>query len=105
KMAHSVGNFTTVADVLERHAPMGLRLFLINTHYRSPLAFSEESLIAAGRGLERLRAAAEGSAPDEQAAPPAWADQARTRFEEAMDADVNTAGALGHLFDLAREIN
>ncbi len=105
KMAHSLGNFTTVAEVLKQHEPMALRLYLITTHYRSPLAFNEESLIAAGRGLARLRAALEGSVPDPAAVEPAWAQQARARFEEAMDDDFNTSGALGHLFDLAREIN
>jgi len=106
KMAHSTGKFTTVLDVLTQHEPMALRLYLINTHYRSPLAFNEESLIAAGRGLARLRAAAGEMQPvaDEQTAPH-WAAEARARFEETMDADFNTAGALGHLFDLAREIN
>jgi cysteinyl-tRNA synthetase len=106
KMAHSTGNFTTVLDVLKQHEPMALRLYLINTHYRSPLAFNEESLVAAGRGLARLRAAAGGlpTATDAPAAPE-WAAEARARFEESMDADFNTAGALGHLFDLSREIN
>jgi cysteinyl-tRNA synthetase len=106
KMAHSLGNFTTVLDVLKAHEPMALRLYLINTHYRAPLAFNEESLVSAGRGLARLRGAVEGSPPAPEAGePPAWATEARVRFEAAMDDDFNTAGALGHLFDLAREIN
>ena len=105
KMAHSVGNFTTVLDVLRHHEPMALRLYLTNTHYRSPLAFNEESLISSGRGLDRLRAAAGPSGDVTSIAAPAWVAEARTRFEDAMDSDFNTAGALGHLFDLARDIN
>jgi cysteinyl-tRNA synthetase len=63
KMSHSLLNFRTVQDVLAAYEPMALRLYLLQTHYRSPLAFREDALAAAGRGLARLRAAAEAAGP------------------------------------------
>src|SRR5215208_5354540 len=93
---------------------MALRLYLLQTHYRSPLAFREDALAAAGRGLARLRAAAEATAPADGrlpaeasgSAPPAASDAAsaaRERFVTLMDDDFNTPGALGVLFDLAAD--
>jgi len=109
KMSHSLNNFFTVAQVLERYEPVALRLFLLTTHYRAPLAFGEEPLAAAARSLSRLRAALEGADRAELESATPWAHplaaEFRARFEAAMDDDFNSAGALGHLFDLAREIN
>ena len=103
KMSHSLENFTTIHDVIARYDPMALRLYLLSTHYRQPLAFSEEGLIDKSRGLERLRGALEGSTgPTVQAA---WTEPFREQFVSAMDDDFNSAGALGVLFDLARETN
>jgi len=115
KMSHSLLNFRTVQDVLAVYEPMALRLYLLQTHYRSPLAFREDALAAAGRGLARLRAAAEppgevagdgaGGAGAAGATTSAAAGEARQRFDAAMDDDFNTPAALGALFDLASEIN
>jgi cysteinyl-tRNA synthetase len=115
KMSHSLLNFRTVQDVLAIYEPMALRLYLLQTHYRSPLAFREEALAAAARGLARLRTAAEPLGNGPQAAPDgagpegdaghAAASTARERFVAAMDDDFNTPAALGALFDLASEIN
>ena len=106
KMSHSLHNFTTVRDVLAAYPPMALRLYLLSTHYRSPISFSEEGLRAASRGLQRLRAALEGYEPSTTTVPePAYVEPYRRGFEEAMDDDFNTAGAIGQLFELAREIN
>jgi cysteinyl-tRNA synthetase len=116
KMSHSLLNFQTVQDVLAAHEPMALRLYLLQTHYRSPLAFREDALAAAGRGLARLRAAAEAAVPGDGrlpadaagSAPPGASEAvsaARERFVTLMDDDFNTPGALGVLFDLAAEIN
>jgi len=107
KMAHSLGNFRTVREVLARHDPMALRLYFLQTHYRVPLTFNEEALAGAGRGLRRLRQAL-APLPDEPAPPaepPAFVREARQRFEEAMDDDLNTAGALAVLFELAGAVN
>jgi cysteinyl-tRNA synthetase len=106
KVSHSLENFTTVADTLEQYEPMAIRLYLLSTHYRSSLLFSEDGLVAASRGLERLRATVSGATAT---APPPWnaarARAAREAFEIAMDDDFNSAAAIGHLFDLSRDIN
>lgn len=105
KVSHSLENFTTVADTLKAYEPMVVRLYLLSTHYRSNLLFGEDGLLAAARGLERLRGAVIGAS----AAPPPWnaapAVAAQQAFEAAMDDDFNAAAALGHLFDLSREVN
>jgi cysteinyl-tRNA synthetase len=104
KMSKSLGNLITVKEALERYSADAIRLFVISSHYRSPLTYSEEGLAAAERGVERLRLAArrggeEGGPSDIEVA------LYRQRFTDAMDDDFNTAQALSILFDLAREIN
>jgi cysteinyl-tRNA synthetase len=106
KMAHSLENFTTIRDVLDVYEPMAVRLFLLQTHYRSAILYAREGLDNAERALARLRGALEGFEPSAaDPTPPAWADEARAAFEQAMDDDFNTPGALAALFDLVREIN
>jgi cysteinyl-tRNA synthetase len=114
KMSKSLGNTLMIRDMVQRHDPEAIRLYLLGTHYRHPLEFSDERIAEAARALGRLsalkaeaeRIAAKGSpAPgpdgglfDEVAAQ-------RARFEAAMDDDFNTPQALGVLFDLARILN
>ncbi len=106
KMAHSLENFTTIQDVLGEVEPMALRLFLMQTHYRSPLLFTRDGLVSAERALDRLRGALEGFRAELGLDDvPAYANEARASFEQAMDDDFNTPGALGSLFDLVTEIN
>ena len=103
KQAHSLGNFTTIQDVVARYDPMALRLYLLSTHYRQTLSFSEEGLAERVRALDRLRGALEGF---EGGGPPAeWADPYRDQFIAAMDDDFNSAAALAALFELVRELN
>ena len=103
KMSKSLGNLITVKQALERYSPDALRLFILSSHYRSPLTYSEEVVKAAESGMERLRQAATdggkagGSALD--------AEPYKSRFTGSMDDDFNTAQALAALFELAREIN
>lgn len=118
KMSKSKGNFFLVRDIFSHFRPLAIRLFLLSTHYRSPIDFDEGGLQAAEKGLERLentrrllRAArcqltGAGGAP--AAGTPALvlkADELRREFIAAMDDDFNTARALAALYDLAREIN
>jgi cysteinyl-tRNA synthetase len=103
-MSKSLGNLITVAEALERWSADTLRLFVLSSHYRSPLTYTEEGLEAAGRGVERLRLAARREGPDSSAAAMDSAPY-RDRFVEAMDDDFNTAQAIAALFDLAREVN
>ena len=104
KMSKSLGVLVNVCDVLERFSPDALRLFILGSHYRSPISFSEEGIEAAERGVERLRQVARGEAGGDG---PASVDveAIREAFIEAMDDDFNSAQALALLFDLARDIN
>jgi len=105
KMAKSVGNVITIRQGLERYGSDALRIFVLTAHYRAPLNYSEEALESGKRAAERLRTAA--SLPGAEGGPPADIVPAefQKRFIEAMNDDLNTAGALATLFDLAREIN
>jgi cysteinyl-tRNA synthetase len=106
KMAHSLENFTTIASVLDVYEPMAVRMFLLQTHYRSSILYTRDALDNAVKALDRLRGAMEGfDAAAADAHAPSWAEEARAAFERAMDDDFNTPGALGALFDLVREIN
>ena len=104
KMSKSLGNLITIKEVLTRHSPDALRIFILSSHYRSPLTYSEEALEAAERGAERLRQAASGQS---RGSKPCEVDieSYRRKFIEVMDDDFSTPQALALLFDLAREIN
>ena len=103
KMTRHLGNLVPIREVVHRYGGDGLRIFILNSHYRSPITFAEESLEASKRAAERLRTAV--ATPGGDADPAADPAPLKQRFLDAMDDDLNTAGALGALFDLAREIN
>ena len=102
KMSKSLGNLVTIRDVVERYGADAFRLFVLTSHYRSPLVWSEEGVAASGRAAERL-ARAVGASGGQGAA--FDASGYRERFLSAMDDDLNSPQALASLFDLAREIN
>ncbi|MFQ5935026.1 MAG: cysteine--tRNA ligase [Acidiferrobacterales bacterium] len=105
KMSKSLGNFFTIREVLKKYDPEVVRYFLLASHYRSPLNFSNEALDNARAGLVRLYTAlkdlpvfiVEEKAPEYTRA---W-----KAFTAAVDDDFNTPGALAVLFDLARDVN
>lgn len=112
KMSKSLGNFVTIRDIYARYLPEVLRFFLVSSHYRSPLDYSDQALDEAEKGLRRIYAA---KAQMEQALTrakwsgtklPAEIGQELAKLEEgyaaAMDDDLNTAQALGHVFGLVR---
>ncbi len=113
KMSKSLGNFTTVAQALEKYSGAQIRFFILQTHYRSPVDFGEEALHAAGQGLERLMTTfrlletklehAPNGELDPQVA--ALAHSFKEQFLAEMDDDFNTSGAIGKLFDFSRETN
>ncbi len=108
KMAHSLGNFITIEDILESYSGPVLRLYLLSVHYRSPLTYTPESLEQARAGMARLtgalRAQAGGAgSADEQLTQAA--QRAEAGFFDAMNSDFNSAGALGQLYELVRDIN
>jgi cysteinyl-tRNA synthetase len=111
KMAKSAGNITRVVDLLDAGvSPRALRLALISVHYRQGVDFSDASLEAAGAAIDRLDAALAAlrgyreDRPDE-AAFPALLDGIRTRFDDALDDDLNVSAGLAAVFDLVRETN
>jgi cysteinyl-tRNA synthetase len=108
KMTRHLGNFVSCQAALERYPPDAIRLFILSSHYRSPLTWSDEGVLAAERGLERLRVAVremEAGESGESDGLLEAAEEARRGFMEAMDDDLNTARAMGHMYELARIIN
>ncbi len=101
KMSKSLGNFRTVRDVLEHYRAEEVRCFILGSHYRSPLSYTEQAMDSACSGLARLYTALRGLPPAGEAAFEGFAD----RFKAAMDDDFNTPVALSVLYDMAREIN
>ena len=114
KMSKSLGNFFMVIDILEHYDPETLRFFIVSTHYRSPLDFSDARLTEAQKSLERLRAAKEtlaelsglitvGPTPYTLALR-GKVEKAVNDFMEAMRDDFNTALAISYMFALAKDI-
>lgn len=92
KMSKSLGNFFTLKDIFKKYHPRVIRFFLIRTHYRSPIEFSEDLLEQARmtlRGLDEVYLKSEGDVDDELI----------ERVKEKMNNDFDVAGALGELFD------
>ena len=105
KMSKSVGNLVTVREALSKFSADGIRLFFLNSHYHSPLAYSEEAVQGQQRAAERLRSALEADERGDANAESVDPEPFRQRFIAAMDDDLNTPQALAALFDLTREIN
>ncbi|MCY3956928.1 MAG: cysteine--tRNA ligase [Chloroflexi bacterium] len=108
KMAHSLGNFTTTADVLTDVPPDVLRLYLLSVHYRSTLQFSPAAIEQTRAGYERLLAVmrAKGESVDGDCNElDVELSAARQAFDAAMDDDFNAPRAIGALFDFGRAIN
>ena len=122
KMSKSLGNFFTIRDILDQYDAEIVRLFLLSTHYRSPIDFSDANLKDARAGLDRFYTMKEGmvkylagkKAPSVKAEEVvAGADRPLfdkimnlpKAFDEAMDDDFNTAFAIGLIYDLVRDVN
>jgi cysteinyl-tRNA synthetase len=103
KMSKSLGNIIPIADALPKYGSDGCRLFVLGSHYRSPLTYSEDGLEASKRAAERLRLAV-APAPAGKGTP-VNPQPFRQRFIDSMEDDLNAAQAVGALFDLARDIN
>lgn len=113
KMSKSKNNFFTVKDILKEFPGEVIRFFILQTHYRSPLDFSDERLHEAQAALDRLRnvrdvilalSGREGTA-DTAVELAAQAEAFLRDFDAAMDDDFNTALAISQMFGLAKEIN
>jgi cysteinyl-tRNA synthetase len=117
KMSKSLGNFFTIQEILNKFDAEAVRFFLLSTHYRSPIEFSDEQLREAEASIDRyyttvLRIpdflsqenAKEKAGADENALEEMLA-KFLDRFKEAMDDDFNTALAIGNIFELIRMLN
>jgi cysteinyl-tRNA synthetase len=120
KMSKSLGNFFTIRDILKQYHPESLRMFVLSKHYRSPVDFGPQNMAESERGLEKLYATlaeVDSRTPEEvDSNPPEKAlraqdedlfekvEQFPAQFREAMDNDFNTALAIGHCFDLQRNV-
>ena len=103
KMSKSLDNFLTIRDALKDYPYEVLRFFLLSSHYRSPINYSEEALVESKAALERLYTAVHDldiSLTDEHSK-----GSHTEQFQEAMDDDFNVPEALSVLFDLAKTIN
>lgn len=113
KMSKSLGNTLTLDEALKRWRPQALRTFILSSHYRSPIDFSEEAVNAADKGWQRLWSAVQLVRAQLATAPDGDADEdvldllgkTRRAFEEKMNDDFNAPAALGVLHDLTREVN
>lgn len=119
KMGKSLGNFVTLKEAYKRYSPLVVRLFVLSTHYRSPMDYSDEALVSAGKGTERLhntvrcvaerlrqvKAEATEIEADFRFSSGKNLDDYRRSFFEAMDDDFNTAGAIGVIFELSKDVN
>ena len=116
KMSKSLGNFFTVREAAAVYGYDCIRMFMLMSHYRSPLNYSGEILMQAKAALERLRTAKsnleffiangrDGALSEADAAFVQGLDQYREKFDAVMDDDFNTADAISVIFEMVREIN
>lgn len=115
KMSKSLGNFITIKDLLEEYPPEVFRFFVLSTHYRSPIDFSQEILEQSQSGLKRIYKLTEtiedlleSDIPENNSHDLKHQEliqETRKNFFEAMDNDFNTPFALSSIFDFIREIN
>jgi cysteinyl-tRNA synthetase len=104
KMSKSLGNFFTIREVLQQYDAETLRFFMVRTHYRSPLNYSDAHLDDARGALKRLYTAL-ASVPPAPLDAIDWSNPFAQRFGAAMDEDFGTPDAVAVLFELASEVN
>ena len=115
-MSKSLGNFFTVREVAEKYGYLPIRYFILSSHYRSPINFSQEIIEQAKAALERIFNCVDAvdfflkNAPKEELR--AGEEELLSRFRAtreamiaAMDDDFNTGGGIAAIFDLVRELN
>ncbi len=112
KMSKSLGNFTTIEQALKKFSGEQIRFFILQSHYRSPVDFSDAAIAAAAQGLDRLRNTRVELRKRLAADAGGGADGGRELverhvqlFRREMDDDFNTPAAIGRLFDFSRDLN
>ncbi len=116
KMSKSKNNFFTVREIMDEFDGEVLRMFILQAHYRNPINFSHDLIVASANGLDRLYTAKENleyhmenlkneSASFDVEGQLLSLEKYKAQFIEAMDDDVNTADAIAAIFELVREVN
>lgn len=105
KMSKSLGNFTTIKDLLKKYPPTALRFFILQSHYRSTLDFSDTAISAAKTGLDKLNETYHRLLQSPVGQATLDIEYYRVKFHSAMNDDFNTPQAIAIFFDLAREVN
>ena len=116
KMSKSLGNFFTIRDILEKYKPEVVRFFMLSAHYRSPVNFSDLLMQQAKSAIERvytcidsikfsLESSVERELTDSEKELQTALANAKTRFNDAMDDDLNTADAISAIFDIVAAAN
>jgi cysteinyl-tRNA synthetase len=101
KMSKSLGNVRNLLDLTDQYDPRAYRLLVAQSHYRSPMEITDDTMVQAEKTLDRLDSFARRTAAlDDRPAP-----EAEARFREVMDDDLDTAGAVDLMFRLVREAN
>ena len=111
KMSKSKNNFFTVRDISQKYDLMVVRLFMLSAHYRNPVNFSEDLIMQAASAMARIKncrdnlkhIAASGTGQTVDASK--YTCELQQRFKDEMDDDLNTAGAIGAIFEYVRDIN
>ena len=111
KMSKSLGNFITIREFLNKHSARLLRFFVLKSHYRSPLDYSEKAILQTQNELERIDEFLEKLKTQKSKVKTTTQksklkiDKFKNKFEEAMDDDFNTPKAMAVIFELIREVN
>ena len=105
KMSKSLGNFFTIQEILERFDAETTRFFVVRSHYRSALNYSDAHIEDARIALKRLYTSLQAVPPQAEPVPIDWSAPYADRFKAAMDQDFGTPEAVAVLFDLASEVN
>ena len=112
KMSKSLGNFFTVREISEKYGYEPIRYLMISSHYRSPINFSQEIIMQCKSALERLYNfkenllfALKNSSENSENSAPFDLNSYKNKFIGAMDDDLNTADALGVIFELVKDVN
>ena len=105
KMSKSLGNFFTIQEILERFDAETTRFFVVRSHYRSALNYSDAHIEDARIALKRLYTSLQAVPPQAESVAIDWSAPYADRFKAAMDQDFGTPEAVAVLFDLASEVN
>ena len=111
KMSKSKGNFFTVRDIAKKYDLRIVRLFMLSSHYRNPINFSEELIEQAAAAMERIETCRQNlmfimnNGSDEPVETDGMIAALKERFRQQMDDDLNTAGAVGAIFEYIKDVN